>query len=446
MKFNFKVFLGSLTVILLMFTFTNFQPIFAQTPDPEAEMETVTMATVNIYDPTNKKTGANSYSINFELYNRVGIQPNIRYGIGLILVDSGEIVDLQLENTALTLGEDEGKYITLDYSIPSFISNGTYRIVIMAQNQNGLPLATRPIGYPEKYLVIDNSSKGLGFENCFLTVDGESSENIYSRIEGVAIRPEENLKATCEIVNEGSLGGDWKLQLITHKRSQFGDIVANNVLEQKVTVKRNSKETVSFYIPTQKDPQSYNVDTFLIDPNGNKVSSSVYLHYVMTGNSATIQNVLLNKTSYTTGEIAQVKFLWTASADGFPGSRLEGTEDFYTIKAEIIDENGNICGSASKGNISPEYLSNNLLEVSIEKDCLRPKVNLSVLSSDDIVLDSTSIDTSGADSDIQINANIPHSKMIDGNIVIYIIIFFTVLVLIAYGILRLRKREVDNKK
>lgn len=446
MKFNFKVFLGSLTVILLMFTFTNFQPIFAQTPDPEAEMETVTMATVNIYDSTNTKTGPNSYSISFELYNRVGIQPNIRYGIGLIDINSGLTVDLQLENTALTLGEDEGKNITLAYTIPAFVPNGTYRVVIVAQNQNGLPLATRPIGYPEKYVVIDNNSRSLGFGECYLTVDGESTDQKYNRFEGVTIKPEENLKATCEIISEGSSGGAWRLQLITHKRSQFGDIVANNILEQKVTVKRNSKETVSFYIPTQKDPQSYNVDTFLIDPNGNKVSSSVYLHYVMAGNSATIQNVLLNKTSYTAGEVAEVKFLWTASADGFEDSRLEGTKDSYDIKAEIVDQNGEVCGTVTKNDLSPDYLADNLLKVDIERDCLTPKAKLSILASDGTVLDSTSIDINNPDSRIGINANIPRIGYgLSGLNKVFVILFLLVLVLIAFGILFLKKQRSGNK-
>ena len=77
MKFNFKVFLGSLTVILLMFTFTNFQKVSAQIPE-NAEMDTVLMATVNIYNATNTKINNKTYSISFDLTNREGIQPNIR--------------------------------------------------------------------------------------------------------------------------------------------------------------------------------------------------------------------------------------------------------------------------------------------------------------------------------------------------------------------------------
>ena len=37
---------------------------------------------------------------------------------------------------------------------------------------------------------------------------------------------------------------------------------------------------------------------FLINGKGEKASMSTYLHYVIAGNSATIQNSILDKTSY----------------------------------------------------------------------------------------------------------------------------------------------------
>lgn len=444
MKSNLKVFFGGFLLMLLAFTFLNSQTVKAQTEEESTVPKSVLMATVNIFNSTNTKTGTNSYSISFQIHNRVGIQPNIRYGIGLIDVESKLMVDLQLVNEAITLGENEGRDITLDYTIPGFIPDGIYKIVVTAQNQNGLPLATRPIGYPEKYVTIQNNNGGVLFEDCFLTVDGDETGAKFNNIQGVDLKPEEKLRATCQILNNTSRDGNWKLQLITHKRTQFGDIVANDILDQEVSIEKNTTKTVSFYLPTQKDSQAYDIDTFLIDVEGKKVSPSVYLHYVMIGNSATIQNVLLDKLSYLKGDIATVKFIWTASADGFPGSRFEGTKDSYTLRAEILDGEGNLCGSSIKKDMSPLYLGDDLLEVTIERDCNNPKADLTILSSDGSILDNTKIDSTNPNSEVNINANIPYDKAINSAKMMYAVIFIIVLALISYAILYLRKEKVEN--
>jgi hypothetical protein len=445
MKFNFKVFLGSLLITISLSALINFQPVSAQEAGgTDAPVESVLMATVNIYDSEYEKTGTNSYSISFRLHNRVGIQPNIRYGIGLIDVESRLMADLQLVNESITLGENEGRNITLEYTIPAFIPDGTYRIVTTARNQNGLPLATRPIGYPEKYVIIKNNNEGIIFNDCFLTVDGDAPEAKFDNIQGVDIKPEEKLKATCEISNNTSKDGDWRLQLITHKRTQFGDILANDILDQEVSIEKKATKTISFYLPIQKDPQAYDIDTFLIDSKGKKVSPSVYLHYVVAGNSATIQNVLLDKLSYVKGDTAIVKFLWTASADTFPGSRLEGTEDSYSLKVGILDGRGELCGSSIEKNMTPEYLADNTLEVDIEKDCINPKAELSIMSSDGATLDASKIDSTAPDSEVNINANVPYDKASDLTKTMYAVIFIVVLALISYTILYIRREKVEN--
>ncbi len=445
MKFNFKVFLGSLTVILLMFTFTNFQKVSAQIPE-NAEMDTVLMATVNIYNATNTKINNKTYSISFDLTNREGIQPNIRYGVQLIRAYTNKPIDMYLVNESISLGENDKKNLTIEYTLPGYIPDGDYRLLIVTQNQNGLPLATSPIGFPEKLINITNTS-GINIDKCILFVNEEDPRIEYASGEGVAIRAEEEtLTASCEITNSSLKSDNLKLQLITHKRDQFGDILANNILEQTVSVKAKSNQRVEFLLPVLKTPQAYDIDTFLINNEGKKVSYSVFLHYVVSGSSATIQNTLLDKTDYKMGDIAELKVFWTASADTFTNSRLAGTEDTYSIKGVIKSSAGEVCGSLEKEVKTPEILGENILKIRMNKDCPAAIAEISIINSKGDLLDSTKIDLNNQITNVQINANIPTEAFSFANFnAIYIVIFIATLVLIAYAILRLRKKEVENK-
>lgn len=444
MKFNFKVFFSGLLVMFLVFTFLNFQAVRAQTVNQPEEPETVLMATVNIFNPESKKTGSVSYSISFQIHNRVGVQPDIRYGISLIDTESQVTVDLQLVNEAITLGEDEGIDVTLDYTIPSFIPDGVYRLEITAQNQNGLLLATSPISYPKKNIAIKNSNTEVSLDNCVLNVEREDSGLSFSNDQDTSVNPREKLKATCNISNKTSKDGNWRLQLVTHKRTQFGNIVANNILDQEMLIQKNTTKTISFYLPIQENPQAYSIDTFLIDNKGKKISRSVYMYYVMTGASATIENAILDKLSYMKGDIAAIRFLWVGSEYILSGDSSEVMRDSYSIKADIRNSADEICGSATKHNLSPLLLGNDLLEVEIGIDCTNPKVELYILSSEGSILDSAKIDSENTYSKVNINANIPYDKNISSAAMLYSVIFIVVLALISYGILYLRKEKIGN--
>ncbi|MDD3940407.1 MAG: hypothetical protein PHQ01_02425, partial [Candidatus Pacebacteria bacterium] len=62
MKSNLKVFFGGFLLMILAFTFLNSQTVKAQTEEESTVPESVLMATVNIFNSTNTKTGTNSYS------------------------------------------------------------------------------------------------------------------------------------------------------------------------------------------------------------------------------------------------------------------------------------------------------------------------------------------------------------------------------------------------
>lgn len=411
----------------------------------------VTVATVNIYNPKTTKINASEYSISFDINNRVGIQSNIRYGIELINTDKYAILDTQLSNESLTLKEQETKSLTIDYKIPGFVSNGNYKLVLVAENQNGLPLAYMPANLNKDSIInINNNSQNLSINNCILTILNDASSTAkYNNNQAVDIMPDEKLIATCDVTNKSSANeNNVRLQLITHKRDSFGDILSNDTLTDLISIKGNSTKSISFTLPTLGNSQLYFIDTFFINSNGQKVSPSYSIFYSIHGPLATIQNLTMDKTSYKKGEIANLKVFWIIGGGGI---RIAPNKDIYVIKAEIKDSLKNVCGNTAKTtNNTSLSVNNTTFNIAIAKDCIPAIATVSIYNGKGGLLDTTEINSQNSISGININANIPSIKNIstlfNNTYRNYAVVFIVVLVLIGYGIVVLRKKEQENNK
>ncbi len=435
-----KLLTGFIFSLLAFAIWTNIS--FAQSTEPQI-VKTMLVATVNIYDATNTKINNNTYNISFRLKNKTGIQPDIRYGVQLIKKSTGEVVDMDLSNEAITLGEGESKTINTTYTIPSYIPNGVYKINIVSQNASGIRLSSSPIGFPEKLITIDNDANGININNCYLTIPTDATSTKYNINQGIDIFSNEELYATCEITNNAILGNsDLKLQLITHNRDQYGDILDNKILDQKFSIKGNTTDNITFKIPSLSNPQAYDIDTFFINEKGEKISPSIYIHYVISGNSATIQNTFLDKNNYKLGETAFVEVFWTPSADSFPFSRHGGTGDNYVLNTKVTDSFGEICGKSSKKLTKGYDLNSTIASVAINKDCNNAIASINIVDSQGNILANQTIDLNSRVDKVNINPNIPKAKIGNMNInKFYIVLFVIILVLIGYGILVFRKKD-----
>lgn len=418
-----KIILSTITSLLIFSLFlTNSLAQKATTTQATTNTKSMLVATVNIYNATNTKVG-DTYNISFDLSNREGIQSDIRYGVELINKDNNQIADLDIVNTALTLGENSSKNISLSYTVPNYIPNGIYKLMIISQNASGLPLAIVPAGYPETVVNIDNN-KSVSLENCSSLLDGKTFKNN----EMVRVDTGKVLNINCEVNNQTSRN-NYKIQLISHRQSKFGDIIASQVLDQDLNLKSNSNTSISFNLNTETNPGNYTVDAFLINGSKEKVSGSVYLNYIVNGLTAVIQNSILDKDSYSEGDTAKLQVFWSSL-----GKDL-------SIKAEIVDQNNNLCGSLSKDLTNGFSLSDLNLNIPITKDCAQAIAKVSILSGDQ-VLASSEINTNQDNKNVNINPNLNNSTSLNLNRV-YILIFILILVLLAYGIL-VFKKSVDT--
>jgi hypothetical protein len=446
-----------ITILLSGFLIVSFSNVHAAVTSTSTKTSTTTkkvstqasvVATVNIYSPKTTKINEVEYSISFDIFNRVGIQSNVRYGVELINTENFTVVDTSLANESLTLKEKEIKNLTINYKIPGFVSNGTYKLVIVAKNQNGLPLAYVPADLNKDFTItVKNGSQYLSIDNCMLTILNDSSgTERYKSDQGVDIMPSEKLVATCDVTNKGGGENNIKLQLITHKRDSFGDILSNEVLTETVSIKGNSTQSVSFTIPTLQNPQLYSVDTFFVNSNGQKISPSYSILYSVHGPSATIQNLTMDKASYKKGNVANLKIFWTIGGGGI---RIASNKDTYVIKAEIKDSLKNVCGVATKTTNNPSLAMNNtLFNIAITKDCLPAMSTVSIYDGKGTLLDSTEINSQNSVSVVNIDAHTPSianiSMLFNDTYRNYAVVFIIVLALIGYGIIALRKKE-ENK-
>lgn len=407
---------------------------------PSTNNTGIRVATVNIYDATNTKINNSKYSVSFRIQNGTGIQSNIRYGIQLVRKSDSRVVDMQLANEAITLTEKESRDITIEYNLPAFVPNDTYKLMIIAENQNGLPLAYMPAGIPERLITINNSNGGISIDNCYLTKEGDASTTAkYTNTQGVLVSGSEKLLAHCTVSSSSLMANNnLRLQLITHKRDQLGDILTNNILDNKVSLKGDDASEITFEIPTLTIPQIYSIDTFLINSSDQKVSTSYYIRYSVAGLSATIQNAILDNVNYKKGGTATLKVFWTSSS---------GAKDTYILNAKITDANGNICTSAKKNINTSTTIGNETLKLAIEKDCRGAIAEVTITDTKGNILDTTSINPNEKTSSANINAKVPYyGHFIPEFNKTYVILFVVVLALIAYGILVLRKNKDENVK
>ncbi len=445
-----------ITILLSGFMIVGFSNVYAaatsntSTTTKKASSQAVTVATVNIYNPKTTKTNGSQYSIFFDIYNRVGIQSDIRYGIELINIDTSTIVDTNLSNESLTLKEKETKGMVINYTIPGFIPSGNYKLAIVAQNKNGLPLAYMPASFAENAIIkVNNDSQDLAINNCVLTIFNDASSTaMYKNDQGVDIMPNEKLLSTCDVVNKKANNqNNVKIQLLTHSKDKFGDILANEVLTEVISIKRNSTQSVSFSVPTLQGAQLYYVDTFLVNSNAKQISPSYPIRYSVHGPSATILNLTMDKPSYKKGETANLKLFWVVGGGGI---RISSDKDTYIIKAEIRNSLKSICGEAAKTtNNSSLAMNNTSFSIAMTKDCLPAISSVSIFDNKGNLLDTTEINVQNPVKNVYINAHIPSilniGMLFNNRFRNYAVVFIVVLALIGYGIIKLRKKEEENK-
>ncbi|MDD5464059.1 MAG: hypothetical protein PHP62_02840 [Candidatus Moranbacteria bacterium] len=345
---------------------------------PEQEgLQIVTVATVDVQDATIKWQKGNEFRILFNLSNKAGIQPAIIYAINLMRTDSdGKMIqiDQRVYDDVISLGENDSSLQAINYSAPKYLS-GKFQLMIEARNPDGLMLGITPAG-GEVTLAGNGEYLDVDPVRCYLNVNNERFE-IW---QGVDVSKEEVLVMHCEIESKFKSIQTITPVFSTRFRSSFGKLLEVRK-EDKVTLEVEKKQNFSVNIPKITEPQAYEAILTFENEKEEQISTPINFHYVVQGESATIQNILLDKDQYLKGENASISFFWSGSASSFPGSRSEkrfSASDVW-VTIDIKSNNKEICSEQLKKQLDVSMVNpKEEIIIPITADCLNPRVAVQI--------------------------------------------------------------------
>jgi hypothetical protein len=333
----------------------------------------------------------NECSLTFELNNNT----NQAHKLGVLLsvnkIENAvlrEVDFLMLDKIEVKVGKNSLFY---KYKIPAFVDSGLHSFYLKAVSESGIEVINfMPVGEFD----IQNQNKVPTNTNptCELSVTGLDKK--FNMFQGPDINANsEKLFLTCSVDNYLK-DGTYSKKAYTTKRN-FGTEKGKFILDtEKVTVKDGQ---FSFEIPlTEKSPQSYDY-IFFLEKNNVRQTPELKAHYVIQGDSATIQFI---KTDFTQNKI-NVKTEITGSAANFPESRMYNLGgQKIKIVYTLLDENKNIKEILKEEkSISPE--SNNNFEVNFkEREGVKFFVNIKTYSENNILLAEKEVEINKIDKTI----------------------------------------------
>jgi hypothetical protein len=374
-----------IVAILMALSFFGASYASAQENAP-GDSSLITLATVNIYKAKVVSQKDNNLAIAFDISNGEGIQPGVRYSVVLV---SGEgnnqtVSDEKVYAEKLVLGSNETVHKEIAYTAPGYLK-GDFNVWVLSDNDKGLPLTQGLAGK----ITLNGSGQFVNIlpSSCFLKIEGEINKK-YTLTQGVDVAPAENLILVCNVQNNFSNLVTATPNFNTFYRVTSGDLVAS-AKQASFSLAAGEKKTLEFSIPKASKPQAYDATLSLLDDKNAAISNNVTVHYVLQGNSATIQNLNLDKDSYIQGESAQVTFSWSGRADSFSGSRQRQNDLSLANNtvALTISSGSSACSDVFKQELTYDNMVNVALAVPIKTDCPDPKVSFILQDKDNNVLD-----------------------------------------------------------
>ena len=356
-------------VLLLLSTFI----IGVGKKPAHAAGEDALVAGVNIYDAKIlDSSDAGKIDIGFDLSNRLEVGFGIKYGVQLIeerevdktdpvkvvpqsfsfagankktkKVSSQFIVDETVYPEEISLENGETVSRKIVYAAPECLE-GKFQVWVVARNYSGMLLGLMNAGEVSLHSSTENCVLIKG-ETCSVRVG--DSEKTYGADFGIDLSPNEKLIGTCSFLNRSSQAQNVSLDFDLHRRDYFGDKIKDFSGDNTV-LQGNEEKTVTFEIPKTDVPQAYDAVLGLKNKTGTVISNRIAFHYVIQGESATIQNIILDKKSYQKGEEINVNIYLTPAADNFLGARGTGfVQEMDNLNLALVDYQGKACANFPK--------------------------------------------------------------------------------------------------
>ena len=367
-------------IVVLVIAFTAYLPIvghekMAGATSTPAAVTPQLVASVNIYSAKLVSQNGNTFTVNFDIYNRIGSQSGIKYAAALV-DKSGATVDENVYSDVVVLGQDQTVHKTITYTPATSLAAGKYKLWIISENESGLSLGLNTVG--DVTIVSNPGTPNIQIltDTCSLTV-GKNTKTKYTLDQGVDIGNTESLTASCSVFSTFKGTNSFTPAFETRARNIFGPKVADaGGATSSISIKQGTS-TISLVLPKALNPQAYDVLLTLAANAGAVTSNTVDFHYVIRGISGTVQNAVFDKASYVAGDTANLKILISDPADTFSGSRAGSSTPIVNkiVNVTITAKDGTACGSISQSLYSKDGDLLNL-KIPITADCSNPSANV----------------------------------------------------------------------
>jgi len=400
-----------------------------------SDNQPIVVANVEFTQPVVMYETENEMKIGFNLFNFRGSQPDIRYGFQLIKNNAPTqiLVDELIYDEVISLNENASKYIEASYKFPEYLPVGEYDLFLVSKNESGFPFGSV---FVKKLDLKNKPTAGVTIipESCFLKIKGDSEK--FNLIQGVDIYPNEGLSISCEIVNNSEAPVSIKPDFKFYTMSTFGKIAESEVVnENQINLDIKEKKLFSFIVPKAKKSNAYQVKYSLTDLDGKVFSNELIFRYVLSGESAAIRNIILDKASYKKDETLNISVDWSGSAGAFPGAR-HGNEQRQLLESKFF---GDIEIKNGSGYSCIDKIDNILLvpgqrdgitrlNAVVKNDCVDPHILLALKNEKGDILDT---------KELFIDSGIEKNKISLSSALLMIVILIFLVILLVY----LKKRN-----
>lgn len=309
-------------------------------------------------------------------------------------------------------GDTITKPISLKY--PPTIKTGQYNLIVEIKDKDGSSqgsISTK----------IDLTGSGdfldVSQTSCKITV----GDKAFNPTEGPNVSKDETAVLTCTVKNSLNHSVEAKPEVVYAVNSVAGDNASATPLSlaSVITVGAGQTGSVKVTIPKNLPPQVYEGMLFLVDNAGQRISANIPFRWIITGPSAVIRNLDLDRSYYKSGQVAKVSVLALPSVDlswrggsrpqnpgysGTAGTDLKNPK----ISLRILNSNNQLCGQKEEALPSTTQLiswKEKQIDIPITQECKNPKVEAAIYE-EGITLPLATL-TKGAvttESDLQVAA------------------------------------------
>lgn len=377
-----KIFTASALAFLLGST-----PAYAQTAPAPVPVSSEVFATVNIYNATTTSQTGNTFTIDFDISNREGVQLGVRYGVSLVKISATgaiSVADEHVYDETLTLGAGEMVHKTITYTAPASLS-GEYTLILASKSSSGVPFAIETLG--NVTLAGQKEAIRIDPDTCFATVSGE--KNVKHALDTLlSIGTSDTLSLHCTVVNGTKASVTLTPQVVQRLRSTYGDIVPDSAVAASVVAPVGKSDFI-VEIPRVTEAQKYYVTVSL--RGAEHETNTVMFRYAFRGAGASIRTLLLDKDAYVKGDTATISFIWSPLVDTVAKGEYSVSTPLASLAPtfSITDGSGASCGAPVTQTLTEQ---DRLMKASfpITADCRNPKVQATLADASSGTLDAQS--------------------------------------------------------